>query len=466
MKMQSGKSRKLVLILLLALAVRAGLLVASLCADPDGSGLFTVDSVGYENLSRSIAEDGRFDQYGQAELFRTPGYPLLLAAMRVFGGHYWLAASIVQILLDVLLVYLTFVLGRMISSERVGLWAAAFQAVSLVSAVFCLRILSDSVYALLLTVSIILFIRHWRTGGLLPLVGFAVVAAAGCYVRPVGMAFAALACLFLAGRAARRLLVCGSAGELRGLAALAIAVVIIAAAIVPWVVRNGQEADYYGFSDVACEGGCEYQAPAVISVTENVTFMQGRELFAQRMNEELAGRNMTRGEIIRYKTGRVHDLIMEHPWVYLKLHVAGLRAVWMPAAPDMLEVLGATVGGRGTLEILWRDGLVAAARYYFHDRMWAIWIFVPAAILVFFKLAMVVVAVACRLRLRMKAEHWLMLLTVLVLTLPPGPAGHARFRVPAEPLLNVAAGVGIILVFAAFGRLRRRGQASPTATAD
>jgi hypothetical protein len=51
------------------------------------------------------------------------------------------------------------------------------------------------------------------------------------------------------------------------------------------------------------------------------------------------------------------------------------------------------------------------------------------------------------------AEAWLLGLIVVVAALLPGPSGLPRYRIPAEPLLAVAAGAG-------FTRKRRKAPAT------
>lgn len=91
------------------------------------------DQVGYERLGHVLATTGKFTRYPEAQPFvpetiRTPGYPLFVAAIyRVFGESH-LAVALVQALLFAGLTVVVFALTSRLSSERVGLAAAAFTA--------------------------------------------------------------------------------------------------------------------------------------------------------------------------------------------------------------------------------------------------------------------------------------------------------------------------------------------------
>jgi len=70
------RRRALTLILLVAAAIRLAALAA---AWNHPSRLLSPDSRDYFDLSASLATKGEFQRGGQAEIFRTPGYPVFLA---------------------------------------------------------------------------------------------------------------------------------------------------------------------------------------------------------------------------------------------------------------------------------------------------------------------------------------------------------------------------------------------------
>jgi hypothetical protein len=177
----------------------------------------------------------------------------------------------------------------------------------------------------------------------------------------------------------------------------------------------------------------------------------------------------------------------------------------------VLEVAGLTTGGKGTLDVLHRQGLWAAVRHYFGDNTKAMWLAGAMLLVPLVRYAGVLMLVLGKLPLpwrrggqastpgrrgdaetrglpaeasakvghgegmgngdwlrngtlsavsvpvpvshagrrpAMGAEVWLCLLLVLVAFLLPGPAGHPRFRVPVEPILSVAAAAGWALLAA------------------
>ncbi len=172
---QSTIGNWLLVVLALAAALRLALLVcawnapvadawpAALEHAAPPTGVVTPDSKGYV----ALAVDLHRGQFGSAarEIFRTPGYPAFLLVSFVAGEHWWQAALLLQIAIDVLLVYLTYRLALALFGRNAALLAAIFQATSAIATASSMRILSDGLFAMLLTLAILLFVRFWLRGG-------------------------------------------------------------------------------------------------------------------------------------------------------------------------------------------------------------------------------------------------------------------------------------------------------------
>jgi len=137
------------------------------------------------------------------------------------------------------------------------------------------------------------------------------------------------------------------------------------------------------------------------------------------------------------------------------LHLRGCLGTYLPGAPSLLEVMGLTVGQRGTSDVLHKQGLLAATRHYFADNITAMVLAVPMVLLLAVKYLAAGTCLIRKARLRMPAEAWLILLIVIVSTLMPGPFGLPRYRVPFEPLLSVTAAAGIMMFIEAFRHRRK-----------
>jgi hypothetical protein len=527
--MSDMKDIRLLGILILALAVRTAMLF-SVFADvrraetPDskdymglGWGLFSCQYSQVGLTEPPFEFGGPMVLWDRPEIFRTPGYPVLMAGANwvtpedARGSGNSVPMSPVtsqttlrivlsfQVLLDLHLVLLTFFLGRSLAGHGAGLLAALLQAISPLAAAASCRILSDGSFAFLLTVALILLLRHFRTGGWWSLLLAGLVMGAACYVRPVGLAFSAIMALVILcsrrgmGRGmgilpmSRRAVPAlpgedkttggtpvGLMGETpmprpqapsfaeatesnrprRLLRTLAFAAVVVCC-VAPWVARNVMVADYWGFSNFATDSMYWYSAAEIEARQQHKSIDLIREQFRQAegwddFDPGLFGQSgvsndpcgLTPGGLARYRWDKARSIILAHPWEFLDIHLRGDLAFWLPGAPDALEVLGYTSGGKGTLDVLHRQGLVAAAKHYFGDNTAAMALAGAMVAIMLIRYAGVVLCGLWRLRPRMSAGGWLCVLLVLTAWLLPGPANHPRFRVPVEPILSAAAAIG------------------------
>jgi 4-amino-4-deoxy-L-arabinose transferase-like glycosyltransferase len=349
--------RTIILILLLAAALRLALLA---CAWNNLAGVTTPDSTEYTSLCVSLL-DGKFERSNQPEIFRAPGYPLFLI-VGVAGG--WRAVLIFQLLIDMLLVYLTYLLAWSVFDRRAALWAAAFQATSAVAIASSMRLLSDGLFAMLLTLAVLLFVHYWKFSRRWSLLASAAVLAAGCYVRPTGLVFAAILAAALLVRAIRQGPTSRSAFlDLAMYAGIGILL------LGPWVARNAVRADYRGFSSFASDSVYADAVPELLAHLPSEKTMDA-EAGRQYMRDldradEIAHGPRTPGQAARFRQEYSARVIGEHPWLYARLHVKGVVGFFLPGATDVLEIAGLSHGQRGTSDVLRKQGPWAAAQYYF-----------------------------------------------------------------------------------------------------
>ena len=457
------------LVLIVAAACRVGVLAP---AWTDTQRMMTPDSKGYLDLADSLIGGQGFQRDDLPEVFRTPGYPMFLLPGAYLGQDGLRAAIVAQVALDVLLVYLTFLLGTILLDRRAGLCAAGFQALAPEAMAASVRLLSDSLFAFLLTLAALLLVHQFRSNPCLPahppeasgesgkgqasrqgwwsLLSAAVVAAAACYVRPVGVTFCVIAsAVLLAMRGGR-----ARAGAFAG---------AVAALLLPWAVRNYVVADYAGFSSFAGDSMYYFSAPEVLAETGDGDAESQRLLMREKDEhaQKLSAGRRTSGQAARQRQREAMDVILAHPLAYAKVHLRGCAGFLLPGINDVLEIAGRTSGQRGTLDVLHRQGVRAAVEHYLGGAASAIWLCAPAAVLLAAKYGLCLVCAAACVARRWSAPAypawarqagWLVALTVLVFALSGGPAATARFRIPVEPMLSAAAGCGLVVLLARRGK--------------
>jgi len=497
-------SRGIKIVLLLALVVRLSLLAA---AWNNEGGVFTPDSKGYVQLARTLV-DGRFvDDAGRPEIFRTPGYPLFMLVGVPAGPELgWRVVLIVQVLIDVALVYLTYLLGSLLCGGRAGVLAAGLQAISAVAVASSLRILSDGLFAFLLTLAVLLLVFHWRSGRRWAIIACAGSLVAATYVRPVGLVYVMLIGAFLAIAATSRLLRRRRASRTSNaesrmpnpVSSLGLFAAICLAGLCPWVLRNAATADYVGFSSFAADSVYFYAAPEVLVRREGISPEAARLRMHKLDEQDEAHHSKPRmpGQAVEFRERISREIIGQDRGLYLRLHLRGVVGYFMPAANEVLEIAGLSSGQRGTSDILRQQGVWAAAKYYFGGNWQAMALAVPMVLILLVQyagvLAWVVTRTIDRIRGRSReAGHGvgeaclsasfegdapamaanaavvppdvrsmtpvIVLLAVMVgvSSLLSGPFGLPRYRVPMMPIINLAAAAGL-MVLGGLLRTRRR----------
>jgi hypothetical protein len=439
-------------ILVVAAVLRLGMFAAVWRAPARA---MTPDSAGYLQLAANLADEGAFAQDDRPEIFRTPGYPLFLLPGVPFGDAGLRAVLGVQMLIDVLLVYLAYMLAAMLWGRRVGLWAAGFQALAPLAIASSVRLLSDSLFAMLLTLAVLLAVHHLKTRRWWSLVFSAVMFAGACYVRPVGVVACCVVAAMLLVQAGRRVRAAAFAG-------------CVLALLAPWVVRNYVVADYAGFSSFAGDSMYYFSAPEVLARAEgsDIETERQRMRFFDETWQRTSERVPTPGQAADWRRREALDVILTHPLVYAEIHLRGCVGFFLPGIGDALEVLGVMAGQRGTLDVLHRRGPVEAARHYLGDAAWAWWLCGAAIAVLAAKYALCLLCVFGGAPRRMGAGGWLILALVAAAALSGGPAATPRFRVPVEAMLSVLAAGGIAVLTERFARGRQRSAKGGQAEAE
>ncbi len=371
------------------------------------------------------------------ELLNTVGYPLFLAGVYALLGHAAADVALAQLIISgvmvlVLYLYLTRVVGSL-----PALISALLLALDPLTILWSLTILTELLFAVLLGISAVLISRWAMSGNSRTLLMSGLFVGLACLVRPLAQPVAiswAVALLFFSGHQGRRGGV--AAGRLMPvLLLIGPAVVLIA----PWVVRNSLLWNCPTLSSVDRVTLRDYMAAKVISEYEHVTLP---EVQAQLQEQD--------PDVCPRRSNYYLQIILTHPDIYAKLHVAGTIPVLIGTSFDRwLQLLGINY----VLPDLWRpylDGGFGKVAEVLGDQFTGS----PGAVLFMggltgYQVLIYVLAVIGILSFRKApnpAAKWNIIITVvavLILVLTPGEVGHERFRVPAQPLMLILVGYGI-----------------------
>ena len=258
--------QKVLWVLLLALGLRVGaaLSVHTYLGAAGREFLIAGDAAGYWELGQKVATGQEYSLYTPPrQAMRMPGYPVFLAASIHLGGKRLLPVRLLQACVGTAACWFVHLLGTMLIDERTGLLAAALAAVSPTFVGFSPLILSETLFAATLLISLILMAKlagEWpllRNSNVADAesstqsscriwlaVGTGIAVGMACYVRPSWLLTAPLFCVIhlLMTWISRRHNATGFTRAVMPAKALECVFVVVglAATLAPWTIRNSQ----------------------------------------------------------------------------------------------------------------------------------------------------------------------------------------------------------------------------------
>src|SRR3954454_3907459 len=168
--------------ILLTIAIRVFLIV--ILANSGRPNVFRIDdSVTYTTGEQSLAWRGQFlDADGRPELFRTPGYPLVLAPFMALHASDPALVSM-NIVFATLVVFVTWRIARQLFDDRVAGICALVVAVEPTMLIWSLRVMPETLFTLCLVLFAYAAMREKPLAA-----GIALCAA--IYVKPIALPLA------------------------------------------------------------------------------------------------------------------------------------------------------------------------------------------------------------------------------------------------------------------------------------
>jgi Dolichyl-phosphate-mannose-protein mannosyltransferase len=425
--------------LIVAALLRLGLMIAAFALT--GTQVMTQgDTASYLGPGQSLMAHGVYASAGLPEIDRTPGYPLFLELMGMWGGNVLLAvvAQIAVALLSLLLVRR--ITDRIFPDSYAGVIAAWLFAIEPLSIVSTVRLMPETLFVLLLLVVIDRILLYQETGRLGTLATAGVFLAAATYVRPVSyyLGFALAAGLAI------------TAGWRSSLWWKAPAVLLLS--VLPlltiWQARNWIETGYSGFSSIVEKNLYFFQSAEVSAELQHISL--GAEQKELGYLDEAAyvaihpeQRDWSQSQRLHYMRAASMKILSQHPGLYLKTHVVGVGVVmFTPCGTELLQLLGAYPPGDAMPHRVLNEGVAASVRRVIlaHPGVAATMALLEGFLLLLYLLA---------LRGCLNAGHLSLAMLTLAgvaayfLLISGGAQAVGRYRSPVMPELCILAAGGV-----------------------
>lgn len=360
-----------------------------------------------------IAGSGHWFDVG---LRRPPGYPLFVRLVfDVFGQHYApLVAT--QLALSVVTVGLVYWLAGLILARRVAVLAALLLALDPASIIFANQMLSETLFALLLTLGLGMIMLGRQRAEPVLLVVAGLVLGVATLTRPVAeylplLLVAAFLVIGLAGRRPQSLAL--SAALLLG----------FAVPVGGWIVRNAERTGVPTLSTIDGHNMLDYRAVGALSESGEHPWDARTEL-ARRLSARIhPGENAA--EVSRAQMSLGLKVLAEQPVGAAKSWASGeFRLLGGPAKTETAMLLTGrqTVSGAPLRALVLVDQLLAL-------------------------LLVLAAGAGMLLVLARRVQHgslWPLIATVVYLVvISGGPEAYSRFRVPVTPCLAILAAAAL-----------------------
>lgn len=408
--------------MVLALAVRVAAFAAA--SSEDLSAFMTPDSYGYDRLARTLLHHGRFADGPESppQTRRTPGYPLLVAAVYAGAGEDPRTVVWLGIALSVLTVGLTMGIARRLWGPGPAAMAGLLLALDLPSVTAARHLLTETPFAALVVAAtaaaVSLVLRDRPSAGWALILGMLLASAA--LTRPIGLLLVLPVSLWLlhSGRALR--------WEGRATAS------IVAAFVLPWIVlvggwqlRNRAVAGGFQASDGPAKFLLLSRGADVVAQRDGIPVARAREDLARSIAETARQTGVSQD---RLYLRAAWELIRGHPGLFLATQLRWLPELLLGTGAASLPALGLEPGDepgeRAALGIL---SSAAAAHL----------------LLVYAGAGLCLWTVRREPLPRRLAVVLMVGLTTYFVILSTGPQAYSRFRVPFVPLLAICAAGGL-----------------------
>jgi hypothetical protein len=437
---------------------------------------YTPDTETYVSPARELITHHRFYSFGsktllgvfpqaEPEIFRTPGYPLLLIPGLLLNRLELVTISL-QIMLGCLTTYMVYRTAQLLfECEKVAIIAATLYAIEPVSIIYTSKLGTETLFAALGMVWLYFLLKYLKGCLLRDLLISGTVLAASVYVRPLGYFLPLIAATGLSAWA----LVGGQKNKQRLAIHIVLFIIVSMCPILIWQERNLAETGYPGFSGVPTEDLYFYWAAAVLADRQHVPYfeMQRRlgfldeRIYLERHPEQ---KTWPLAQRLGYMNREGKHILLSDPWTFARMHLKGtVRVIFDPGATELLKLLELypKEGGAGLMVQLVDSGplrTIAAAMTQRPLLFWSNVLLIPLELAYLLCASMVLFS----RRLMREPAVVAAVLTIVYyvgITGGPAPGAFCRFRLPAMPIICVMAGYGL---YSVRSRLHSAGSRAPT----
>ena len=414
------------------------------------------DSREYVALARNLATSHTFSRDTapplRPELFRTPGYPLLLTLPFIVHRPSFIVLGLfLQLLLSLLTVWLAWRLALELElGHGTSAFAALLVGLSPNLAFLSSKLISEPLFTPLLLICVLLLNRYRLSGRAVDLVGAGVCSGLLILTRPIATYFPLLMAAYLV----YRVLSPRSVAHRSSLMAPALFLACTSVVLAPWIIRNGRKAGRYIISTASEHNIYLYDAATVVASQRGITIPQARDVMKSEAEKEFGPIDTTDEATMWQRLSAVaRRHFFARPALAAPVWLFGVAASFLnPISVGPLLIHSGASPAAGSANLLQSSlALLVKGRVtHAFKTAWKVrvggaptFILVVLAGATLFNLVLIWFGLGSLFLRRTRGLYWLFL-PILYFTFVTGTVGDARFRAPIEPLLCLFAAAALV----------------------
>ena len=367
-------------LLLLTVLVRIGIALPGLSSDDPEKFFYRPDSSTYIEPAESMLANMKYNistELNQSATLRPPGYSLFLSGVFAIGGtNNYLVSIICFSLISALTALFIYKAAVLMYNQKIALLATFLFAFNLTSIALTPLFLADTLFTFILTLFIYYYLRYFLTRQSQHLLPAFVFLGIATLIKPVTLLLIPILAIVT--------LLIGEGNFRKKTLRAALAFIIGCCVVLPWMYRNSR-LDCGWVIDTNTGNSLIHISSAIYSIAENTDGVKERVRLTSTAGREFESNKSKYAktkEREKYKTELFKQAVKKYPYTFLSMYIN--PAILLPDGATFFELLNETTGNKGTLEVLNKKGIFAAAAHYFNGKEYLILIISPLLLIILF----------------------------------------------------------------------------------
>lgn len=463
------KIQPIIWVIITAFLIRFILAIIALIQAKDLRIFHVGDTASYLKPAYDLLSYGRFTSNGYPEIFRVPGYSIMLIP-GIILNQVELVTVALQIGLTCLTVYLVYKIALLLfnNNKRIAVICACLYSLEPLSIIYTVKLLTESAFAFLILAFLYCLLKYFNGQSLSWLLVSSIILAISAYVRPIAYYLPFLLTLILVIWELTK-----SPPKIIALFHAMLFFLLSMGPIYLWNIRNKAIAGYSGFSSVVEVNLYYWHAAALLTLKEGKTFGEQQIRLREQLKNEVP-KEAFRGDIpahlcctpvytsptvLNYMRTEARKIILENPWIYFKLRVNGTLNLLLNSTPwpylttlNIYKIDGfADIGNQQATEFI-KKGLLAGMAYYLNQTPGLVsraWLILQVNLILYMVFALI--GLLSKNFFKPFPSLIMMTLGFYFTIIPGGPdALSSRYRHPIMPIICILAGYGIYYIVIQF----------------